>query len=317
MLTDTMESVSREAARLLQIRVGGNYQANQLHEYAQREAEDIWDCRNWRETLRAVELTAVTDRDWLVLPAQYQKIVDTYTASTVAEWVPVYSSEDAASKRIQTILQAGGEPHWTTGRSGVQSAVFAGDQCVLIQPTAAEKLQVCSDNAADISMQILVIGEDSNGVIQREVVTTNGSDGTTKVDSSKTYLRIDKISTGSISTRVGSFTISGKTSATTYSIIAPADATTLYAKYQLGATATADTTVYAVCKLRFQRIQDEIELAPIPGTEMAMVYGICAKAMLEKRQNDYARDYMSLRETALGKVKAQHKDPSMLKMLRC
>lgn len=318
MLTETVEGICREAARLLQVRVGGNYQTTALHDYAQREAESIWLSKNWRETLRTVTLTVKSGNDWLVLPRQYASIVDTYLPTGVTDtWLPLYSDADTASRKLQSILNAGTEQHWATGKHGASSAVFAGEQCVKQQPDTAEKLEIASSNAADKGMELLVIGEDANGNPQREVVETNGTDGTTKVATSGVYGRIDRISTGATKDRLGNLVVTGKDSLDEYAVIDPCNATSFYARYQLAAEATADTDLHTVCKLRFQRIQDEIEGIPIPGTGMVMVYGICAMAMLEKRQNEYAQDYMQLRARAMAEARSERRNPPMMKMVRC
>jgi len=326
----TIEQIVRDAAGDIQARVGGNYQTTNLRRYAQEEMEGIWDEYDARETLDVDTLTLAAGVNAIVLPRRYAKLVGQYGAplSDSNIYWPLWWDQSAAIAKLQEIYRGGPSGLFGPVDGGAYNAAFMGYQPVIQQPDVAmeaagetaviEKLKLVSTASADVSLYVRITGEDADRNFIYDSIATNASNGTTAVETTNTYARITSISTGAVGTggKTGRFVVTGSTSLAEYNTMEPWASATKYAAYQLAVAPTTSTTLYYVGKKNYVPFLDLIDAPPIPGVDAALKWGICARAMLEKRDADLAMFYGRMRQAAMAKVRTASKEPAKMRLRR-
>lgn len=132
----------------------------------------------WEETL-----TTVVGQRRYVLHHEYDK--------------PFYFFNVTANRYLAEIprrmLQDTGL-NWNNATGSSEHFIYAGEQYVQNQPTSASVISIVSSNVADTgaTLQVVVKGEDSNGVIKAEVFTPNGTSTVTGSVSFRTILEVTK-----------------------------------------------------------------------------------------------------------------------------
>lgn len=316
----TAEEITREAARLIQARVGQQYQTTQLREWLQQEWETLWGEHDWRETLRVDSQVVKSGAQTLVLPSKYVKLAGTYNNGENGYGWPTWAAQDYATKQLTDLWNGGTSNGWKQEAQGAFNATSMGDSAVLLQPATPEKLQIASTNSNDKSLYMRIHGETSGGEFTYDLIATDASDGTTAKTTGSTFARVTMISTGAVGAggKAGQFVVTGKDSGKEYARLDPWEAQSLYASYQLAGVPSVDTTIYYVAKLRWRPFLDAIEAPVIDDVSMALAYGVCSRAMLEKRNPELAVAFGSMREAEIAQAKrnASNKQPPRMVLRR-
>lgn len=315
-------SICNEVAKLLQAKIGGSYQTDLLFPLLNEEYEYIQNYHDWHGLLRADIASVIVNQTIFTLPLKYKKLVGTYYGSSQqAPGLYLFDSIDSAENALISILR-GRSAEWLPETACALYTAFFGESCCIVQPTTpsettvtAVQVKVLSDSVSDTSKKVLLQGEDANGNNVSEVVTTNGSNGTTAVTSSKSYCRFNNVSKESAT--AGNVSVVSMDLATTYAVIPATERRSYYAQYQMAQKVTTAGPVYFVGKLRFQPFRDKIEAPFMDGIAAALKFGTCARSMVEKRQNDYAKDYYSMRDAELTRVLSERNEPPDQRIVRC
>lgn len=321
MAKHTAQSICNEAARLIQLKIGGTFQTTQLFPFLNEEYEYIWNYNDWQGLLRTDVANLTVGQTLFTLSMQYKKLVATYFGNPqMTPGLYLFDSIETAENALYSILR-NRSAEWLPEPACALYTSFFGEAPLLQQPTTPTDatphptpvtVKVVSDSASDTAVKVLLVGDNGNGYEVTETITLTG---TTPVTSSKSYARISSAS--SDGTQVGNISIKSADAATTLGVIGAGDRTSYYAQYQMSVKATVATPVYFVGKLRFRPFRDNIQPPFMDGIAAALKFGTCARAMVQFRQNEYANDFYALRDAELTRALSERVEPQDQRIVRC
>ena len=182
-----------------------------------------------------------------------------------------------------------------------------GVDSVLEQLKEASVITISSSSASDTSIAVTVFGIVS-GYPDYEIITTNGSNGTTAVLGSKSFTKVERVVKNQ--TTVGRITLTANSANTTLSVL-PVGATTTGPSYTKIQIYPLPNTVFPITcmyyKLPFQLVNDGD--VPELGEEFseAIILLTTAKLKAEQNQKEDA-DFFKLYEDEIASLKRTNVD---------
>lgn len=182
-----------------------------------------------------------------------------------------------------------------------------GEDMVITQLRQPSVINVVSSAAADTSIAVTVFGV-VDGYPDYEVITTNGSDGTTDVAGSKSFQSVERVVKNSVST--GLITVSGNTEQDTVAVIPVGDTVEgiRYRKVQIWPLpSTAFPMNVQYYKEPYQLINDGDVHELGPNFDEAIILLASAKIRLDNNQEE-ADKYFNLYKDELQNLKRTNVD---------
>ena len=153
------------------------------------------------------------------------------------------------------------------------------------QNTSAEKVTVVSSSTSDTSKVVIVGRESTNNLVVAEEITLNG---TTAVSSTNTYAIGGLLNCSKAAATVGTITIKGATSSTTFSLISPEEIAPRFKRLSLFPIPSSAITMYLEY---YERIRLLVNDGDVPQLDhkwnWVLREGALAKSW-EYKQNDAA-----------------------------
>lgn len=184
-----------------------------------------------------------------------------------------------------------------------------GMDATLEQPKSASIVTIASSSSSDTSIAVTVFGTVS-GYPDYEIITTNGSNGTTSVAGAKSFSYIERIAKNQ--NTIGRITLTANSANTTVSVLPVGNTTTgpYYTKVQLYPLPNAIFPIYCdYYKLPYQLVNDGD--VPEIGEEFSEAIILLATSKLKAEQNQkedsdffkfYNDEIASLKRTNVDKV---------------
>ena len=256
----TLGLLSDHVASKLQLKKTGAYSTDQIPKDVNRAYAYAYRFHPWNCLIQSGSTAIAVGDTQLVLPKHFDSLLQTFNTAEEAQsfegYLPRHDSN--ITNKYQFPMEV---------------------PCIR-QPSAAGLLGVKSSSGTDTSLEVFIEGLLSNEP-QSETITSNG---TTLVESTLQYDRIDSVSKGKTNATAGYFTVSNAAGTTTYSVISAWEARPSYTAYKLAATATEAGTIYFVGKRRFKPMLNKLSTPFMDAIAYALIDGAVALANEEFAQ---------------------------------
>lgn len=290
----TAKLIADHAAKILQAKVGSQYELKQVFPLLNRAYEYAWDYTDWNSLIVADSVTLAASQSEFVLPKQYKKLIYTFASGTGA------TAAKAALLKM-------GRTRWQPDIEQLLAVTSLGDRAVAVQPSAADAPKVVSSHASDTGVSVHIEGM-LDGEFVSTTVTTNG---TTPVESSIQFDRIDSIgaSIAQDTPRNGVISVKSNDLATTYATISEWELAPHYAAYQLDATTSAEQTVAFIAKKRFRPFRDYLSVPFMDGLAPALIDGTVFLASTELGDMGNASAFSQMMDSRLRDLANHEMEP--------
>jgi len=232
--------------------------------------DDILSRKDWPQLYRQTDMTATAGSETMILNRDVELITAIQDRTNDIVLVPMDPSIGA--RFFVDIQDTNGTPrnYWWEGST------------VAAQPTSASVIAVASNSASDTSQTVRIWGI-SGGNEVNEQISLNG---TTGVNSTNSYTRVDRVSKSA--TTSGTITGTSNAAAVTVFTMDPSSRTARHIKIHLLRRPQSNTTYTVVYKIRTPKLEFADDV-PMIDCSQALVIGAYCDALRQQRQHSKAK----------------------------